>query len=191
MFEHSTQRSSIVLEIANIRARILMKQDDDDVDLEISNDESEDLGESTMSSDIEEDDVDIRQEVLRLDQARRDKTIRTTRVPQPKKRSRADTVIARAPLPNLRHPAGAIAPPLLKCQKSVINISRESDLVQALPLPSAKNISIRAEWLHQNGHAPSVPSETPRWCITLRPASIPRVALHIALRSPFRRFFSL
>ena len=88
----------------------MMKQDDDDIDREISNDESEDLGESTLSSDIEEDDLDIRQEVLHLDQARRDKTIRTTRVPPPKKRSRADTVIARAPLPNLRHPAGAIAP---------------------------------------------------------------------------------
>jgi hypothetical protein len=58
-------------------------------------------------------------------------------VPPPKKRSRADTVIARAPLPNLRHPARAIAPPLLKCQKSVINISHESDVVQALPLPKA------------------------------------------------------
>jgi hypothetical protein len=137
MFEHPTQPSSIVLEIANIRAIILMKQDDDDVDREISNDESEDLGESTLSSDIEEDDLDIRQEVLHLDQARRDKTIRTTRVPPPKKRSRADTVIARAPLPNLRHPAGAIAPPLLKRQKSVINISRESDVLQALPLPKA------------------------------------------------------
>jgi hypothetical protein len=137
MFEHPTQPSSIVLEIANIRAILPMKQDDDDVEREISNDESEDLGESTLSSDIEEDDLDIRQEVLHLDQARRDKTIRTTRVPPPKKRSRADTVIARAPLPNLRHPAGAIAPPLLKRQKSAINISRESDVVQALPLPKA------------------------------------------------------
>jgi hypothetical protein len=124
MFEHPTQPSSIVLEIANIRARILMKQDDDDVDQEISNDESEDLGDSTMSSDIKEDDLDIRQEVLRLDQAHRDKTIRTTRVPLPKKPSRADTVIARAPLRNRRHPARAIAPRLLKCQMSVINISR-------------------------------------------------------------------
>ena len=137
MFELPTQPSSIVLEIANIRAIILMKQDDDDVDREISNDESEDLGESTLSSDIEEDDLDIRQEVLHLDQARRDKTIRTTRVQPPKKRSRADTVIARTSLPNLRHPAGAMAPPLLKRQKSVINISRESDVVQALPLPKA------------------------------------------------------
>ena len=56
---------------------------------------------------------------------------------------------------------------------------------------SAKNISIRAEWLRQSGRAPSEPSERPRWQITPRPASIPRVALHIAHRSPFRRFFSL
>jgi hypothetical protein len=91
-----------------------MKQDDDDVDREISNDESEDLGESTLSSDIEEDHLVIQQEVLRLDEARREKSIRTTRVPPPKKWSCADTVIARAPLPNLRHPAGPIAPPLLK-----------------------------------------------------------------------------
>ena len=114
-----------------------MKQDDDDTDREISENECEDLGESTLSSDIEEDDLDKQQEVLHLDQARRDKTIRTTRVPPPKKRSRADTVIARTSLPNLRHPAGAMAPPLLKRQKSTINISRESDIVQALPLPKA------------------------------------------------------
>ena len=56
---------------------------------------------------------------------------------------------------------------------------------------SAKNISVWADWLRQSGRAPSEPSETPRWRITPRPASIPRVELHIALRSPFRRFFSL
>jgi hypothetical protein len=56
---------------------------------------------------------------------------------------------------------------------------------------SAKNISVRAEWLRQSGHAPSEPSETPQWRITLRAALIPRVALHIALRSLFHRFFSL
>jgi len=101
MFEHPTQPSSIVLEIANVWAIILMKQDDDHTDREISNAESEDPRQSTLSSDIEQDDLDLRQEVLHLDQARRDKTIRTTRVPPPKTRSRADTVIARAPLPNL------------------------------------------------------------------------------------------
>ena len=55
---------------------------------------------------------------------------------------------------------------------------------------SAKNISVRAEWLRQSGRAPSEPSETPRWRITPCPASIPRVALYITLQSPFRRFFS-
>ena len=114
-----------------------MKQDDDDVHREISENESQHFGESTLSSDIEEDDLDIRQEVLRLDQVRHDKTIRTTRVPPPKNLSRADTVIAPTSLPNLRHPARAMAPPLLKRQKSTINISRESDIVQALPLPKA------------------------------------------------------
>jgi len=63
--------------------------------------------------------------------------MRTTRVPLPKKRNRADTVIARTSLPNERHPAGAMAPRLLKRQKSTINILRESDIepAQALPLP--------------------------------------------------------
>jgi hypothetical protein len=103
------------LEIANVRAIILMKQDDDDIHREISNDESEDPGESTLSSDITGDNLDIRQVVPHVDQACRDKTIRTTTVPLPKKRSCADSVIARAPRPNLRHPAGAIAPPLHKC----------------------------------------------------------------------------
>jgi len=109
-----------------------MKHDDDHTDWEISNDESKNLEESTSSSDIKEDDLDNRHVVLHLDQVRCDKTIRTTRVPLPKKRSHADTVIARTPLP-----VSAIAPPWLKRQKSAINISCESDVVQALLLPKA------------------------------------------------------
>ena len=102
MLELPTQPSSIVLKIAIVQAIILMKQDDDDTDREeISDDKSEVLGESTLLSDIEEDDLDNRQEVLHLDQARHDKIIRTTRVPQPKKRNCANTVIARTSLPNL------------------------------------------------------------------------------------------
>jgi len=139
MFELPTQPSSIVLEIANVRPIIRKKQDDNDTDREIGENEREDPGESTLSSDNEEDNLDNQQEVLHLDQARRDKTIRTPRVPLPKKRRHADTVIARTSLPNLQHPAGAIAPPLLKRQKSTINILRESDVVptQALPLPKS------------------------------------------------------
>ena len=91
----------IALEIANVRAVILIKQDEDDTDCEISNDESEDPGESTLSSDIEEDDLDSQRKVLHLDQARRHEAIRSTRVPHPMKPSRADTVIVCTPLPNL------------------------------------------------------------------------------------------
>jgi len=57
--------------------------------------------------------------------------------------------------------------------------------------PSAKNISVCTEWLRQSARGPSEPSETPQWRITPRPASIPRVVSHIALRSPFHRFFPL
>jgi hypothetical protein len=100
MFELHTSCS--VLEIPDIRAIILMKQDDDDIDQEeISDDDSEEAGESILSSDIKEDDSDKQQEVLHRAQARRDKIIRTTRVPLPKKRNRADTVIARSSLPHL------------------------------------------------------------------------------------------
>ena len=67
MFELLTQILSIVLEIVNLRAIILIKQDDDDTDQEISNDKSDDPGVSTESSYIEEDDMDIRQEVLHVD----------------------------------------------------------------------------------------------------------------------------
>jgi hypothetical protein len=92
-----------------------------------------------LSSDIEEDDLDTKQEVLHLDQARYDETIRTTRVPPPKKRGRADTVIAPTSLANLQHLAGAIALPLLKRQKSTVKILHESDVVPAPahPLPKA------------------------------------------------------
>jgi len=75
MFELPTQPSSIVLEIANVRAMICMKQDDDDTYWVISENQSEDPGESTLSSDSEEDDLDNQQEVLHLDQAHCDKTI--------------------------------------------------------------------------------------------------------------------
>jgi len=56
---------------------------------------------------------------------------------------------------------------------------------------SAKNISVRAEWLRQCGCAPSDLLETPRGRIAPRPASTPRVALHIARQSLFDRFLLL
>jgi hypothetical protein len=72
-------------------------------------------------------------------------------------------------------------------------VCQHSDLWQnyTSATSSAKNISVRVEWLRQRGRAPSEPSETPRWQITLRPAPIPRIALHITRRSQFRCFFSL
>jgi len=57
--------------------------------------------------------------------------------------------------------------------------------------PSGRNGCGRDEWLRQSGRTPSKPSETPRWQITPRPASIPGVMLRIAFWTPFRRFFSL
>ena len=57
--------------------------------------------------------------------------------------------------------------------------------------PSAKNNSVQAEWLRQSRHGPSGPSGTSRWRLTPRLASIPRIALHIALPSQFNCFFLL
>jgi len=103
--------------------------------------QSEDTGESTLSSDIEEDDFDHQQEALLLGQAHRDKSLQTERVPLPKKRSRADTGIARPPLPNSVNPPVSMAPPLLKRQKSaVLNKSSMSDRAlsaQVLPQPES------------------------------------------------------
>jgi hypothetical protein len=65
--------------------------------------------------EIKEDDLDNQQELLHVDQAHHNKAIRTTRDPLPNKWSCAGTVIACTSLRNLRHPARAIAPPLLKC----------------------------------------------------------------------------
>ena len=64
-------------------------------------------------------------------------------------------------------------------------------VVLPLAITSAKNISVRAEWLRQSGRTPSEPSETPWWRITPHTASRPRIPWHFALQMPFRRFFSL
>jgi len=66
LFELRTQPSTIVLGIANIGAIILLKQDDDDTKLEISENDGEDAWEFTFSSDIQEHDLDNQQEVLHL-----------------------------------------------------------------------------------------------------------------------------
>jgi len=58
-------------------------------------------------------------------------------------------------------------------------------------IPSAKDISVWVECLRQSGCAPSELSETHQWRITPHLASIPCVALLIALRSPFGHLFSV
>jgi len=139
MFELRSQPAIRVLDIADVSTAILMNQDDDDTDRDLGKNASEDPGELTVLSDIEEDDSDTQQEILHPDQVPHDKTIQTTIVPLLKIRSHAETVIAHTSLSNLRHPARAIAPPLLKCKESTIDILHESAIVptQALPLPKA------------------------------------------------------
>jgi len=112
----------------------------DETDQELSDDDSEDTGESTLSSDIDEDDLDHQQDVVHLGQASQNKSLCTTSVPLPKKQSRADTVIARPPLPNSRNLPAAMAPPLLKRKRSsLLNKLSESDRApsaRALVLPN-------------------------------------------------------
>jgi len=91
---------------------------DDKTDQKIGDDDGEDTAESTFLSDITEDNLDHQQELLHLGQVRLDKALCTTMVPLPKKRSRADTGIARPPLSNSRNLHPAMALPLLSCEKS-------------------------------------------------------------------------
>jgi len=114
---------------------------DDITDQEISDDKSDYPGESTLLSDLEEEDLDHQQDFLLLGQALRDTSLQTTMVPLPKKRSHADTVTACTPLPNSPNPAGAIAPPLLKHQESTLlrklSDSDHAPSTQAQPLPKS------------------------------------------------------
>jgi len=89
---------------------------DDETHQGIGDNDIEDTGESTLSSAIEEDNFDDQEKVLHRGQVRRDTSLHTTRVPLPKKQSRADTVIGHPPLPNSRNLPAAMAPPLLKHQ---------------------------------------------------------------------------
>jgi len=119
---------------------ISLKNQDDESDQEIGNDDREDTWKFTLSSDIEDDNLDYQQKVLDLGQVRQDKLLRTTRVPLPKKRSYADTVISRPLLPNSRNLPAPMTPPLLKLHKLfLLNKLSESDCApsaQALVLPN-------------------------------------------------------
>ena len=118
---------------------------DDDTDQDTGDDESDgerkDSIESSLSSDIEDDDWNYQQEVLLLGQARRGKTLRTSRAPLPKKRSRTDTVTARPQLPHCRKLHWSIAPQLLTHQKyTLLNKSSDCDYApSANVLPQPKS----------------------------------------------------
>jgi hypothetical protein len=113
---------------------------DDETDQEIGDDDSEDTGEYTLLSDIEEDNLDHQQQVLHPGQARQDKSLRNTRVSRRKKQSCANNVIGRPPLQNSRNLPAAMAPPVLKHQKSsLLNKLSKSDhapSARALLLPN-------------------------------------------------------
>jgi hypothetical protein len=68
MFELPTQPASIALEFANVRGILCVKHNHNDTDREIIKNECEDLGEFTLSCDIDEDNLDCQQVVLYLDQ---------------------------------------------------------------------------------------------------------------------------
>jgi len=56
-----------MFEMANVRTITLKKQDDDNTNHKISDDNSDEPGESTLSSDIKEDHLDYQPDVLHLD----------------------------------------------------------------------------------------------------------------------------
>jgi len=67
------------MEIANVHTIMLMQQDDNDTEWEMSENESEDPGECTLSSNIDDHQLHNHQEVLHPDQACHDTTIQTIR----------------------------------------------------------------------------------------------------------------
>jgi len=132
----------------------LLKQDDD-LNQEISDDGSDDPRESIIISDIEINNLDHQQQVLHVGQARRDKSLRTTRDPLPTQWCCTNTVIARPPLPNPRNPAGAMAPPMLKSQKSTL-FNRLSDSDHA---PSTQALQLHNSSGDQNVSQPKASAD--------------------------------
>jgi hypothetical protein len=90
---------------------------DDKTNYKIGDDDSEDTGDSTMSSDIDEENLDNQEDVLHLGQACRGMSFCTTRVQLPKERSHTDIIIARPLLPNSRYLPATMALPQLKHKK--------------------------------------------------------------------------
>jgi hypothetical protein len=117
---------------------------------EIRDDHSEYARESTLSFDIEGDDLDHEPVVLHLGQARRDKAVHTTMLPLPKKQSHANTVIACPLLLNFRNLSAALAPPLLKGQKSSL-IDKVSESGPP-PSPRAPVLPVKSSGDHNIAH---------------------------------------
>jgi len=117
-----------------------MKQNDH-TDYKISQDESENNRESTLSSEIKEDNLNHQQEVQLWGQASRDDSLQPTGVPLPKQQSRADNVIAHPPVPNSRKPPRSMALQQLQCQKSALldrlSQSDSAPYAQALAPPKS------------------------------------------------------
>jgi len=97
-----------------LTSQISVLNQNDKINQEIGDDDTEDTGEYTVSSDTEEDKLNHHQEVLHLRQTCRVKSVRTIKVPVWKKQSHANTVIPCPLGPNSRNLAAVMAPPLLK-----------------------------------------------------------------------------
>jgi len=82
------------------RSPIRLMKRDDETHPAIGNDRCEGTGESTLSSDIKEDNLNLQQEVLLQGLARWDKSWWPARDQMPNKWSRADTISARHLLQN-------------------------------------------------------------------------------------------
>jgi hypothetical protein len=80
---------------------MLMQQNANDMDWEMSENNSEDLRESTLSSDIYNHQLHNHQDVLHSDQVHHDTTIQTIRLPLSTTPSHADTFSVCTSLPDL------------------------------------------------------------------------------------------
>jgi len=155
MFEVLTQPLTSMLEMANVHTIIVTMQGDDKWEYMISDNETEDPRESTVSSVTQKDDLDHPLQILCLGEACHNKRSRSTRVTLPKTQSVADTLIPRYKLLRVWYPAKAIAHLLFKSQMSIINMLCKSELIaaQALPIPRAsgdQNVPQTMASGHQN-----------------------------------------
>jgi hypothetical protein len=115
---------------------------DDATDQAIREDTSEDTGDSTLVSDIEENDWNQQKKVLLRGQEHWNKLFHAIRDQLPKKQSHANTVTTCLPVQNSQKPPGLKAQPLpLKSQKStLLNNTSLSDGAPSTPDTAASNV---------------------------------------------------